>query len=346
MTKSNFILTDVMLTGDHIALERLIGFAKHDEPITTLGFYDQLHHYNLANYDRKFAVIEIRDGIAYDEPFMAELTKRVEYLHGKGFMFLLENRKETEDYILKHLPLRVQQVMNGKAHAPWSGSQSWFWFQMFEQYAGQNFNIAHENKEYTFLYLNKMKRSHRTRLYNSVESSGLLDRSLFTCWWKDIKLTGEDEDVFPYPNYGQDQTLNKSMYERCAYDLISETSYKEVFFTEKIWKPIIAGVPFIVLGKQNFLMHLRDLGFKTFGNCFNESYDSHPNLDKRIKSVVDLLKWLDKKEWRDIYRKSQSVRDHNKKHFFDERQLSFAIRNNLNVIFELFDCGKIPLGKS
>ena len=47
----------------------------------------------------------------------------------------------------------------------------------------------------------------------------------------------------------------------------------EVFMTEKIWKPIMAQHVFVVHGNHLYLQKLREMGFKTFGNYFDESYD-------------------------------------------------------------------------
>ena len=45
------------------------------------------------------------------------------------------------------------------------------------------------------------------------------------------------------------------------------------FPTEKIWKPILAGIPFVCIATQNFLKRVRDLGFKTYDTVWDESYD-------------------------------------------------------------------------
>ena len=46
------------------------------------------------------------------------------------------------------------------------------------------------------------------------------------------------------------------------------------FITEKTFRPIACGHPFIVLGNNNILKTLHDLGFETFGSLWDESYDT------------------------------------------------------------------------
>jgi len=45
------------------------------------------------------------------------------------------------------------------------------------------------------------------------------------------------------------------------------------FITEKTFRPMACGHPFIVLGNNNILKTLHDLGFETFGSLWDESYD-------------------------------------------------------------------------
>ena len=48
-----------------------------------------------------------------------------------------------------------------------------------------------------------------------------------------------------------------------------------VFLTEKTFKPIKYGQPFIILGTVNSLTHLKEQGYKTFSPWIDESYDKN-----------------------------------------------------------------------
>ena len=54
----NFILTDVMQTGNHQDLENFINYhSLTDQTFDMTGEYYTLHDYDLDSYDRRFAII-------------------------------------------------------------------------------------------------------------------------------------------------------------------------------------------------------------------------------------------------------------------------------------------------
>jgi hypothetical protein len=82
-------------------------------------------------------------------------------------------------------------------------------------------------------------------------------------------------------------TDNK-FYARSYFSLVTETGIDHsIRITEKIYKPIFHHHPFTVMGTQHILKHLRDLGYETFPEMFDESYDNEPNNIKRMLMVID-----------------------------------------------------------
>ena len=54
----NFILTDVMKTGNHLKLEKFIDMnTLKDQVFDYAGEYYTLHNFDLDSYDRRFAII-------------------------------------------------------------------------------------------------------------------------------------------------------------------------------------------------------------------------------------------------------------------------------------------------
>jgi hypothetical protein len=107
--------------------------------------------------------------------------------------------------------------------------------------------------------------------------------------------------------------------------------------TEKIWKPIIAQQVFIVHGNYLYLQKLREIGFKTFSNHFDESYDLERNKDKRIDNIVNTCRDLLARNWQDIYLQTQSLRKHNHDLFFNKEKLSLEINKTLELFLEFAD---------
>jgi hypothetical protein len=60
-----------------------------------------------------------------------------------------------------------------------------------------------------------------------------------------------------------------------------------MFFSEKIFKPMVYMQPFIILGQPNSLSMLRSMGYKTFGNVIDERYDSIQDDAKRLHAAIN-----------------------------------------------------------
>ncbi len=92
----------------------------------------------------------------------------------------------------------------------------------------------------------------------------------------------------------KDETVD--IYKSSYISLVTETFFYEddYIITEKVYKPIIHYHPFIVLGSPYTLKHMRSIGFKTFGDFWDESYDEEENNDTRFEKVFNLLMKFDK----------------------------------------------------
>jgi hypothetical protein len=336
----NFILTDVMKTGYHMDLEQFIFMNSiPDQEFDCTGEYYTLHNYDLDSYDRRFAIIDcrlsnwrIKDNVEFNQ----ELQRRCDLLHSQGFVFIKANPWES----LENTNANVNFPEIEIDHCKWTGGTSWFWFYMYRKHQGKQFNFDHTDKKYDFLYLNKTARNHRTKLYDKLLAKGILDNSLHTRW-PDRKLPAEYELPWAqdYPRYGMDQEIFEKPYNDTACSLVSETNDNEyeVFMTEKIWKPIIAQHLFIVHGNYLYLQKLRDMGFRTFNNYFEEVYDLDKDPDRRINNIVDVCDRLRDAPWQDIYMQSKPLRQHNYHNFLNKEKLSLEINKTLNLFLEFAD---------
>jgi len=62
------------------------------------------------------------------------------------------------------------------------------------------------------------------------------------------------------------------------------------FITEKTFKTMAFQHPLLVFGCVKTLEHLHNLGFETFDNIFDESYDLILNADDRLKLIIENVK--------------------------------------------------------
>ena len=333
-----------MKTGNHQDLEQFISMhSLEDQKFTMTGEYYTLHNYDLDSFDRRFAIIDTRQAnerLNDNSAFNTELKKRCELLHSQGFVFIKANPWESSDNI-QNTP---QYPLIELEHIKWTGGVSWFWFYMFNKHKDKNYNFDHSNKCYDFLYLNKRPRSHRKKLYNKLQTNGILEKSLHTNW-PHRKLPAEYELPWAqnYPQYGMDQDIFEKPYNHTACSIVSETNDNdyEVFMTEKIWKPIIAQQFFVVHGNYLYLQKLREMGFKTFNNYFEEVYDLDRDADMRINTIVDVCDRLRDAPWQDMYLQSKALRQYNYNHFFNREKLSCEINKTLELFLEFADGGQV-----
>ena len=101
---------------------------------------------------------------------------------------------------------------------------------------------------------------------------------------------------------GEDQARMSScwldQFGPCAESLVyhvTETVYtgRRSHLTEKSFKPIALGMPFILTATAGSLAYLRSYGFQTFGNFWDESYDLETDDFARAEKVAAIMKQLD-----------------------------------------------------
>ena len=355
LMQRNFILTDVMKTGQHQELHQFINLHSIEDQTFDLEYeYYRLHNYDLDSYDRRFAIIDVRHDnlrLKGNKEFGNELEKRCKLLHSQGFKFICASTWESKDN-LSQMELWPTLEME---HIKWTGDASWFWFYMYNKHKDNKFNFTHDHngsywhKKHDFLYLNKAIRDHRLKLYNRLQESDLLANSIYTFWSFDnpIRLDKKYElpgiDPKDYPRFGKDQDITELPYIDTVCSIVSETNDNdyEVFMTEKIWKPIMAQHVFVVHGNYLYLQKLKEMGFKTFNNYFDESYDLEQDPNKRIDKIVSLCADLKQKNWQDIYLQTKALRQHNYDTMFNKEKLSLEINKTINLFLEFADSGQV-----
>ena len=336
----NFILTDVMKTGANQDVKNFIDLntLKNQQFVYEADYYN-LSNYDLGTFDRRIAIIDARhDNLKFQNSatFNDDFKKRCDLLHSQDFRFIqntgwesLENIKKTDLYPVLKMD-----------HMIWSGGVSWFWAFMYHKHHNNKLDFDHTHKKYDFLYLNKQKRDHRTKLYDVLMEKGMLTNSLYTNW-PDRKLSAEYELPWAqdYPFYGMDQDIYEKPYNDTKYSLISESNNNntDVFITEKLWKAIIAQHIFVVHGNYLYLQKLREIGFKTFSQWIDEGYDLELDHDKRIDKIVHTCNQLRNENWKDLYLQTQSLRKHNLNVFFNKEKLSLQINKTINLFLEFAD---------
>ena len=147
-----------------------------------------------------------------------------------------------------------------------------------------------------------------TAKYSDIES-------VFAAQALPINFAGETD----HPMHSCWLSLFDQSAESLLY-LVTETvaTGRRHHLTEKTFKPIAMGMPFVIVGTQGSLEYLRSYGFKTFGNIWNESYDSAED-SVRIERIASLLRSLDElpvSAKQDLFEQAQEIVQHNWNHFY------------------------------
>ena len=185
------------------------------------------------------------------------------------------------------------------------------------------------DKSHSYLYMNSNQRSHRYMMYkateflnikqDSIHSFRLFDtlgnykneyyfRTLFEetgisltdeiQQFKEYLISNPDADQIDLPNDDDfKEIVNKDFISAILkvdeknisdtyFSLVTETG----FLSEKTFKLIYFGHPFILVGETGILKDLKELGYRTFDCVFDESYDDMPIGPEKILFIANQVK--------------------------------------------------------
>lgn len=178
------------------------------------------------------------------------------------------------------------------------------------------------------------KKPHRDFVYNYVNQENLHDKFIMTYGggWNNDKFYARDYFIWePHCDpcqpiigtadwvmyCGQKTSLSMVMpmdvYNKTAYSIVAETDHDNTlsFFSEKTAKVLIARRLFVAITGYKFLENLRRLGFATFSDVIDESYDTIKDDKARYQAAMDQVKYLCNQDQTKIYEKIKPVLEHN-----------------------------------
>jgi hypothetical protein len=131
-----------------------------------------------------------------------------------------------------------------------------------------------------------------------INFAGETEHPMHSCW---LSLFGESAESLLY--------------------LVTETvaTGRRHHLTEKTFKPIALGMPFVIVGTKGSLEYLRSYGFRTFEGLWDESYDQAED-DVRIERIASLLRSLDElsdEAKQELFNAAHEVIEHNWNHFYN-----------------------------
>ena len=96
--------------------------------------------------------------------------------------------------------------------------------------------------------------------------------------------------------------IDERFYQDAYVNLVLETHFSKnnVFLTEKTFKPILNMQPFVIVGAPGSLKLLRELGYETFDDWFDEGYDKIKNNEERMFDCFTVAYDLSKKSHEEL----------------------------------------------
>jgi hypothetical protein len=149
-----------------------------------------------------------------------------------------------------------------------------------------------------------------------INFAGETDHPMHSCW---LSLFNESAESLLY-------LVTETVATGCRHHL-----------TEKTFKPIALGMPFVIVGTRGSLEYLRSYGFRTFDGIWDESYDLAED-DVRIERIASLLRSLDElsvEDKQELFEAAHEVIEHNWNHFYNggfEAVLWDELKDMLNDI--------------
>lgn len=192
------------------------------------------------------------------------------------------------------------------------------------------------NFEYHFLCFNGIPRENRLMMFNELTTnSKMINKSITT-------LRGVDKnywyDVPSWDNQkiGGGARLNIDAHSKSFLNIVTETMYdsETIFISEKTYKPIYLCQPFIIFGNPFTLKKLRELGYKTFNDWWDESYDSETDLKKRFDKIVKITERLSDFSLTELSSLKNEMRD-----IVVNNYLNFFNSNDIKNLFLRLQCG-------
>ena len=180
--------------------------------------------------------------------------------------------------------------------------------------------VSWKKPQKDFLCLNLSIRPSKQFLLDELKNNNLYDHGYISDQNNTIDGVNRDRSMqgefLKHPNFYSIKPFTESVY----FEIINEDAFgvnvdnNYIFLSEKTFRSIYNKLPFMLYGKQHQLKSLRNIGYKTFSDIFDESYDDIEDAYERGKVIVQECKRfcsLPTQEKENAIKSIQSTVEHN-----------------------------------
>ena len=136
------------------------------------------------------------------------------------------------------------------------------------------------------------------------------------------KLIDGCQTYYPVDDYSTpaiSNQMNNSLekfYRDSFVDIVTESRFAQptANYSEKVYQAILHRKPFIVVAPPNVVKYIKESGFKTFSEFWDESYDSCLNHEERLIKIFQLIDWIDEQpldKLKEMYKQMKDIVEYN-----------------------------------
>ena len=192
---------------------------------------------------------------------------------------------------------------------------------------------------------------HKDTWKDTIEDpNNLLDNRARVKIYKTLKNVPEnliiDTDT---PTGSMSASVNLDQLTSALFHVVTETIYfqDKLHLTEKVFKPIVARRPFLLVAAPGNLAYLKSYGFRTFDRWVDESYDLETDHYIRIEKItaeIARLCAMSPELLEQMYSEMQEVLEYNFNHFYNgfKDKIVDELVDNFDSILCRFNNGRQP----
>lgn len=228
--------------------------------------------------------------------------------------------------ILKELNLTEIEILN------WSTFLLHYTYYMMVDKYGELKEIKN-NFDKLYFSLNQKPKQHRAMFIDSIHKNNLIDYGMFSWnellneWSNNYEFKFWDEKIVRIDIHKERELLDvrKDYFTQelfdfgCLFNIIGESvdNNDMLFITEKTFKNLLIGQPFICIGSPYQNKILENFGFQLYDDVIDYSFDEFNFISDRVNGVIDNLNKLKNENPNIIYKKIEKKVIHNRKVCFD-----------------------------
>jgi hypothetical protein len=165
---------------------------------------------------------------------------------------------------------------------------------------------------------------------NPIEVDTLNIRSDIDEFLKSAPYTCDSQTSEQHNDHSQIESVH---YSNSYCNIVLETHYDAdqsggAFLTEKTFKPIKHGQPFVIVGAPGSLAALRKLGYRTFDHIMDNSYDTIQNNTQRWQKTLQTIQQIQQQDMHEWFQQCVDDVAHNQQLFLSSKY------TRLNSLYE------------